>query len=466
MDPGTRAFGEFQAQFRAFRENADARVLLIDTDVAGLGAVRQALQAEEWHPKNRSPFLVFSPRIDRNDEHFVAMAAHMRRHYDELRTGLAKEGTILCEFGSPAGRAQSRWEYALQHLVRWLECTRDVLDAPLFCWLVPVVAEPERHAAAIRELVCSTGGTGVRFVFNDDSAKPLLSAPLTDAAVPLARARFRVDEGQLRDWFRTMMLAPPKKGRAPGTPPGAAAPDVEPPARRVPARASDEQIRRTLEEAGLPPALTAGEGEQLQRLLFSAAEGMVAQDVDRVLRDQHAAYQLCVGAGVPLEGGMMALVLAGYLVQFGRDAEACDWFWEAACLARAAEALPQVSQALTGMAYVHFKERAWESAASIYLMAADAATEGGVPLLAIENLRMAGLCFQNVRNAERTIEVWFAAIEAGRKASPGEVAGSNLHMVISDLTNVLRERRMAEAEGRVHAFEHELALTGALDGAQ
>lgn len=458
MDPATRALREFQAQFRAFRENADARVLLIDADVSGLGAVRQALQAEEWHPKNRSPFLIFSPVLDRNDEHFVAMAAQMRRHYGELRAGLDREGTTLCEFDLPAGRARTRWEYALLHVVRWVECTRDVLDPPVICWLVPAVAEPAQHAAAVRALVCGAAGTGVRFAFNDDSAEPLLSVPLEDADVPLARASFRIDEGRLRDWFRAMMLAPPKKGRAPGTPPGAAAPDVEPPARRGPARPSDEQIRRTLEEAGLPPVLTAGEGEELQRLIFSAAEAMAGQDADRVLRDQHAAYQLCAGAGVQLEQGMMALVLAGYLVQFGRDEEACDWFWEAARLARAAGAPPQVSQALTGMAYVHFKDRAWESASGIYRMAADAATEGGVPLLAIENLRMAGLCYQRMRSDERAIEVWFAAIEAGRKASPGELASSNLHMVISDLTDLLRERRMAEAEARVHAIEHELAL--------
>jgi tetratricopeptide (TPR) repeat protein len=457
MDPATRALQNFQGQFRTFREDAAARVLLVETDVGSLGVVQQALKGEEWHPKNRSPFLIFSPPQDQNDEHFIAMAEQMRAHYGELRTGLEKEGTSLQEFGSPGGQARTRWEYVLHHLARWIECTRSVLDPPLFCWLTPVIADRASHTEAILALVNITAQLGVRFVFNEDTERPLLLAPLTEAAVPVRQAQFRHDEEQLRAWFRNMMLASPKKGRAPGTPPGAAAPDVEPPRRAGPQRPSDEQIRKTLGEAGLPPVLTAPEGEQLQRLIFSAADGMATRDAERVLRDQYGAYELCGKAGVKVEQGMMALVLASYLVQFNRDAEACEWFREAAHLARAANALPQVSQALMGMAYVYFKCGAFEPAATIYVTAAEAAAEGSVPLLVIENLRMAGLCMREIRKEEQAIAAWLSAIEAGRDASAGEIASSNLRVVIADLTALLHQRQMGPEQERVHAVEREIA---------
>lgn len=455
MDPVAKAVDEFRQSFRDYRSNPEARALQVIVDSADLGALEQTVRGEEWQPENRSPFLVFTMPYESGGACLAAMTTQLYQHYAMLAEGLAGEGANLEPLGQ-LGADMTAFQQLILYLARWVECTSAVVEPPLFCWLPPTVDDRREFRDVVVALI-QHADPGIRFVLGDDATHSYLDTTLVDHAVPAATVRFRIDQDAMKEDFARMMLATPKKGRAPGAPPGAAAPDVEPPPRPGPQPASDEQVRATLAEHGLPPVLTAAEGEQLEQLVFAAAQAVSDGKADIALGKQYEAYQLCERADVKLEQGMMALVLGGYLVQFQQEDQALQWFGEAARLTGEAEAKPQLSQSLMGVAYIHFQAGRNEEAAGAYHQAATAAAEGGATLLVLENLRMTGVCLQRHGRVTDAIQVWLQAVELARQASPGEIATSNFEWMVAELRTALQQQGMQAELDWVAAVEREMS---------
>lgn len=455
MDPVARAVSEFQQSFREYRSHREIRVLRVLVDAADLSALATTLRGEEFQPENRNPFLSFTAPYQAGGAGLVAMTHHLYQHYSILAEGLAKEGAHLEPLGQ-LGAGKTAFQQLVMYLARWVECTAPVIEPPLLCWLPPAVDDQSEFRDVVIALINQTDPS-IQFVIADDSAGSILDRTFDESGVPAATVAFRIDQDEMKNEFARMMLATPKKGRAPGTPPGAAAPDVEPPPRPGPQAASDEQVRATLAEHGLPPVLTPGDGEELQTLVFAAARAVADGNSEVALGKQYEAYQLCDRSGVKLEQGMMALLLGGYLVQFQQEDQALQWYQEAARLTGEANAHAQVSQSLIGVAYIHFQAGRFETAAGAYHEAARAAAEGGATLLVLENLRMVGVCLQRLGRMGDAVQVWLQAVEQGRQASPGEISTSNFHWMTSELKTGLQQLGMRPELDYVQAVEQEMA---------
>lgn len=462
MNPLTREVARFQDVFREFRSDPAVRVLRIEVAPEDLGPLTQTIRGEEWHPDNMSPFLVFTQPYEEGGAVLAIMAEHVVEHYRLLREGLAKEDAAIPEFGPPA-RTGSPFRDFQDHLERFTRLTAGVLDPPLVCWIVAIVSAAEEFAEVVRTLVERTHG-GVRFLLADDPERPCFAAWLEEQ--PTARTeRFHVDPAAVQDHFKRLHLASPREGRAPGAPPGAAAPNARPPAAPGPTPPSDEQVRAALMEKGLPPMLTPDQGETLQRLIFDAAQGAGAGDEERALRRQFEAYTLCRDVGVRQEESAMALVLAGYLVQFRRDHEGLEWFGRAADVASEVDAHAHASQALMGQGYVHFKLRQYEEAAQVYERAAEAAERGDVALLVLENWRMAGVCHRLASRADAAIAAWMQGVERARTTPPAELELSNYEEMLEQLKSDLCARGARYELAWVLAAEHEIRVAGDGGGA-
>lgn len=454
MDPVAAAVTGFQEEFRAFLGDERLRVFWVATDPQSLATLQQTLRGEEWSPENRSPFLVFTEAHTRGGGALDAMTARLRQHFGMLREGLEKDGTALPAFGEV--EAGSSFGLFLRSLARWIERTASVLDPPVVCWIPVEVEDGADYAEYVRGLLEHAPHPRVRFVVGDTIGALHLRSVFELLEIPGASTTFRLDPDLMLAWFKGSVLAPSPKGRAAGAPPGAAAPDVEPPRRPGPQPPTDEEVREILESEGLPPVLTPGDADRLQRLVFEAAGAVGEGDAAQALRKQHEAYELCGEAGVTLEQGMMALVLAGYLVQFERAREAAEWYRQASALALAADAPAQASQALMGLGYVYFQAGDYPNAASIYRDAAERATEADVPLLTLEHLRMAGLSLHAAGQPEGALDSWIQALAVARAMKPGELAASGYPDMLGHLHRVVESHGTREQAGWVEGVAREI----------
>ena len=454
MDPITIAMKQFQEDFREFRDNPEARVLRIVMESKDVGSVQKILRGEEWAPENTSPFLIFDRAFMGEDETFEAMNRVVLEHYELLKKSFEKEGTPLPDFGHIALNSDPVVMFT-HHIQRFAECTKKVLDPPFLCWLpTDIRNDLEFQKAAVR-LIAMITVEELRFVFADEKQKEKLAEPLKDLKEKLVSIPFEIDEEGLLDYFKKMM-APPSKGRVPGTLSGVAAPDVEPPARPGPKPPSDEEVKTAVKKMGLPPVLTVTQAKQLRHLVFEAAvatgEGKEAVAIAR----QSAACELCASAGVKLEEALMTMVLANCYLHFGREKETEEHYHRADELAGNIGAYPQMAQIRLALGYLLLKNKKVDEAAHLYEQAAFAAIVGGSFLLYLEALRMAGTCHLQQNRDESAYLCWQAAVEKGREASADEIRVSSYLDIAGALINYLRGHGLTEQAKSVEAIVQEV----------
>ncbi len=442
MDPVTEAIQQFSVDFRDFLDDPQARILRVVVEAKNVGTLGKALRGEEWNPENQSPFLVFDTAYTIDRDTFESMSRTVRQHYDILKESFAEDGQELPEFDLQFSTDEPPLHSFGRHLRRFTECTAGVLKTPLICWLPTDVKERKQWTDYVIKLFQMGADSDFRFVIADQEgehlAKPLLS--VKNAAMTI---RFDIDEAGLNDWMMGM-LAAPSAGRAPGTLPGAAAPDVVPPPRPGPPPPTDEEIKAAAEAAGLPPMLTPREGEELRGLVMTAAQGAAKNDPEIAITKQRDACKLCERAGVKLEQSLMVLVLANYLLQFKSEKLAEEHYIQAARLAEEAEAPAQEAQATMALGYLQLKNNQFETAAALYEKAGGIALTGEANLLYLESMRMAGTCHLKLKREKDAARCWDAAVKQGREATPDEIANSSFLDVAGELIKLLEKHGLKD----------------------
>ncbi len=454
MDPITAAVTRFQDDFREFREDPRARILRVIVAQKNIGTLVKALRGEEWQPENQSPFLVFETAYQKEPAPFAGMSHVVREHYSIMKTAMEEQGTNLPDLMIDAGTPVDDLTGFAVHVRRFAECTGEKLDPPMVCWLPTLVEDYKEWTNAVVRFMSLPFDKGLRFVIGDQDGNHL-AAPLGSLGDAVTTIRFDIDEAGLGDYFKQMM-APPSAGRARGTLPGAAAPDVEPPPRPGKPPPTDEEIKAAVAKAGLPPVLTESQGEELRRLIFEAAEAGSKNDGETTIKKQRAACELCADAGVKLEQALMTLVLATYLIQFKMEDHAAAQYRQSVSLSEDIEAWPQVSQARMGLAYLLLKNGIVDEAAAEYERAADAAEKGEANLLYIETQRMAGTCHMQRGRRQDAARCWQAAVDQGKDSSPDEIKVSSFLEVAQNLIALLRENGLEQQAQSVEAVVTEI----------
>jgi tetratricopeptide (TPR) repeat protein len=374
------------------------------------------------------------------------MGAMVEQHYAVLRKGISDEGVKLPEWSV---RLSGR-ETPLAAFGARIQTFVKNLQAPLqglwVCWLPAAVADGAGWAKAVESLLQLQLPPGVRLLFAEAKGGPVEKAlsPLGDNAVILT---FQVEGKEMMDYFRALSSPSSKSAGPPhpGTMPGCARPDVEPPPRRFgPKQSSEDDLQAAIAAGKVPPTLLPSQGAELRHLILEAATAAGENRAEDALRFQQAACALCAEAHAKLEQAMMTLVLASYLNQFKKPDQAGEEYGEAAALAEESGAYPQVAQARLAYAYFLLMARKTDLAAAQYERAAEAALKGKTTMLRIEALRMAGTCHLQRGNQDDTIRCWQSALDTGKGASAGEIRNSSFAEVGAALAKLLREQRMSD----------------------
>jgi tetratricopeptide (TPR) repeat protein len=441
MDPLSQALADFQTQFRDFRENSKARLLLILCDPAQAGALAKTLRGEEWQPDNQSPFLIFDTAYAEPPETFKTMNATVVGHYNLLQKELAQEGLALPVWNLQLTGKEEPVSALGLHVKKFHDRLKPPLQGLYVCWLPTRVENGAAWQKDVLSLLNLPLPPSVRFVFSDVK-DGLLAKQVAAMGEKAAIVEYHVDEKKMADYFKQMSTNSGGKPH-PGTMPGSARPDVEPPPRPHSSKPPSEDDLRAMIAAGqAQPMLLPSQGEKLRQLVLEAAEALKAGRQDEAIQRQTAACALCAEAGVKLEQALMTLVLANYFVQFNLPEKAAQKFREAAALADEVNAYPQVAQARLAHAYFLLKSKLPEQAAPEYELAADAALKGQATMLRIEALRMAGTCYLQSGKKPEASRCWQMAVAAGEQATPGEIRTSSLPEVGKDLIKLLREQKL------------------------
>lgn len=443
MDPVAAMMQQFSEDFAEFRDNPRTRLLRIVTNASNVGTLGKLLRREEWGLENQRPFLVFHTAYTNEHDTFEAMCRTIAEHYEVLKKGLAQNDTHIPDFGLSLPN-ECQLETFIQYVRRFADHTAKILDPPYVCWLPTDVQDEGGFSSAVVNLVnCDLNGS-IRFILTDSPDKETLSKSLEFLNGAVINFPFAVDEKALQEYFRKLILSSPSKGRAPGTLPGSAAPDVEPPPRPGPPPPTEGQIAAAAKELGLPPMLNPEQGERLRRLIMEAAVASGEKNEEKTLTAQKAAIALCAEADAKLEQSLMMMLLATYLLQFQREQEAVEHYELADNVASDAKAYPQMAQIRMALGYVYLKNQQLDEAAHIYEQAAAAAIIGQSNLLYWEALRMAGTCHLQAGRKRQAYLCWNAAVCRVEQASLDEIRNSGFLQIAGELIKLLDENGYSE----------------------
>lgn len=441
MDPISQAIDRFRGEIRAALARPGVRVIRVVCEPGDSPVVARALRAEEWHQDNRSPYLLFDIAHTTDAETLPPMAAQIRAHYDRLAASLAEDDIAVPAFDAPAFDAADPVGSLATHIHAFSRGMPGVLTAPLVAWIPTNVTSAQAWVDTSFGLLRALWPTGVKFVFRDEG-EGLLERALEGAADAAVTVRFRMDDKAILAFFRKL-ASPPSAGRAAGTLPGAAAPDVVPPVRPGPKPATGEELRAVLAKEGLPPALAQDEAERLRHLVLTAAEAVGNGDERTAIATQAAAAELCMKAGVRIEESLMIMLLGSYCLHFDRLHDAEIAWRRAEKVAGDAAAFAQVAQIRLALAHLLLRTQKVEEAAAMYEQAGYAARVAGSALLWIEALRLAGTCHVQRGSEEDAYHCWNAVVRrTADEASGAEIGASTFMDVASDLLELLRRHGM------------------------
>lgn len=461
MDPISKAVESFRAAIRVRLREPAVRIVRVAASPEDGPVVARALRAEEWHDENRAPYLIFDQAHSTDAETLEAMSGEVRQHYARLREAFADSDTPLPAFTAPAFDAAAPIDTFAAHVQAFTAGTGGALQKPLFVWIPTDVKDAQLWVTCAFGVIRALWPTGMKFVLRDDG-EDYVRRSLEPAGGAAVTVPFAIDQAAVLDFFRKLS-APASAGRVPGTMPGSAAPDVEPPPRPGPKAATGPELRAILEKEGLPPALAADEAERLRHLLIAAADAAARKDEQAAISAQAAAAELCGQAGVRLEQSLMIMLLGAYCLQFGRERDAEIAWRRAEQVAGDAGAYAQLAQIRLSLAHLFFRNQKEEEAAALYEQAAFAARCADADLLWLEALRLAGTCHVRRGAEEDAYYCWNAAVHRGPKMSGDEIRNSTFMDVATELLELLRRHGM---EQQAHSVVAIIQEAGAKAGAE
>ena len=452
MDPTAKAIHNFQEEFRSFREEANCRLLLILCDPAHTGTLIQLLRAEEWNLANQSPFLVFDNSYTDDRNGYKTMSATLIEHYDLLRKGLAKQNIALPEWDLPLTGGEDQFTRFVLHLQTFYRSLRDPLQGLWVCWLPASVKNGEQWWKDLQTLFNLLVAPNIRFIISDEKGGPA-EASVAELGDLVRTIPFSIDEKEMMNYFKKLSTPSSASKPHPGTMPGAARPDVEPPPRPHSAKQpTEEDLLKAIQAGKVSPVLLPSQGAKLRQLVLDAATAISEKRPDDAMKWQQEACLLCKEAGVKVEQALMTLILASYCAQSNLPELAARRFLEAATLAEEAHAYPQVAQARMALAYFLLRAALPAQAAQQYELAGEAALKGQATMLRIDAFRMSGTCYLQCGRKQDAVRCWQMVVMTGQTATADEIRNSRFKEVCESLIKLLREQKLEDEARRTETL--------------
>ncbi|MDJ0836834.1 MAG: tetratricopeptide repeat protein [Acidobacteriota bacterium] len=437
MDPISQALADFQEDFRAFRDDPEQTVLQVISETRHVEMLTKALRGEEWQMENASPMLIFPTPWRNAGEDVAQMTLIIKEHYRMLAEAFAKKGEPLPVMKPAKPNHADALVVLVDHIRAFALSLKDVLAPPLVCWLPTQITDQSDWDTVLVHLYKVLRPLDIRFVtVSQKQPKWPDLAPVEKEK--MEQCDFSVDEDETSDYFGTLM-GPPAAGRAEGTHPGCAAPDVTPPPRPGKPKPTEEEIQAAAEEAGLPPMLTGSKAEKLREHVLAGAKAAGKNDRKTAVERQQAACAICAEQGVVMEQVLMTMVLASYHLQFKEEEQAEKVYREAESLAESITARVQLAQIRMALGYLYLKQQRYGRAVRAYEQSAAAATIEQNRLLYFEALRLAGTANLEIDDRDAAILCWRAVVAKAAESTPAELRASGYRDVAGALIDLLHK---------------------------
>jgi len=433
-----------------FARATEIKLLHVQCDASMRSSALKVLGSMEGHASNRSPYVLLedawktaAPGWKMRAERLAAHWEERRRLTTEVELGKLTEqaaGDTVGAFGACVQRAVNAVPRPLDGLV--------IVLAP------PRVEDPVVFEAELRELVLHRDLRAVRWIVVDVFEAPL-EGLREELGARALRAECKRDEGALANDLAALMTSvdPALPGPAKA---GAAWPrGVLPPRRKTEPDPTDEQrIEAAIElaAAGVSPVLAGEHGQRLEQYVMAAAIAMKRGDGASAINYQREACRIAFDAQAKREGLLMWMVLAGYELALGHEADAEREYRGVADRAELEGCPLERAQAGLALALMAARRGVHAEAAREYAVAADAALAAGATGLAIECWRLAGHMASEVGLSERAAECWLRAIELAEDAEPSAARSSSAPRAARELAEKLRERGQT---AQATALEHQ-----------
>jgi tetratricopeptide (TPR) repeat protein len=432
VDPITRASRVFLEEAAAFWRAGRGPILPMVAGASARPDLVKTLRLAELAKENRRPLFLYEEPFTTAYAYGNGLAGAIAADYEAVRAGAEDESVALPLFTAPgveppgADAPRARMAWAIERAAALLA---ERLDGVLVA-LVPTRVE---DAHAYRELIAALAETRfsprVRLAVFHPPGGPLEGVLGGDGA------RFHVDPDELAEHLKQL-----------GSGAGSAGPPAAPPP--IPT----EDQRRAFEAATgrrLPSPETA---RSLRALLLDAARATGQGDHATAAARYRDARVLCQREALALEEATVLLALGGACLAARTLDPANEAYAQAVELAQALEAWPVVCQAWLGAGGAELTAMRYEAAAPAYRAAADAAKRGGIAVLCVEALRMAGTCHLLRGAWEEAVRVWQEAVDAGAGLDTPARGASTFPQVTEALAVLLEQLGMAGQAAHVRSL--------------
>ncbi|MBX3275017.1 MAG: hypothetical protein KF729_32430 [Sandaracinaceae bacterium] len=442
MESLAKPLRALEDDLRWFVRATELRLLHVTASPGLRGAALKVIAGMEALPANRSPFTVLEDPFLRADHGWSSRARRMVEDWEGRVRVMAETGL---ELGSLSGQRPASGD-PLAAFGGWLNLVLSALRPPLDGLVVVLAPTRVDDAAAFEgelvELLRRPELTRARFVVVElgEADLPRLHEELGGAAL---RSRCERDDAafaqDLNALMRSVDPALPGPARA-----GAAWPRgvvVPPrPGEREPTPEQQEAVDIELAAAGVSPALAGAAGVRMQQYVLAGALHLREGNGPTAIDCQRQACHLAYEAGAKREALIQHLVLAGYELAAGMDADAAREYASASERAEQWDCPLEAAQAELALAVITARQRRHPEAAAHYARSAEAARRADATGLAIEGWRLAGQMAAHAGLDERAAECFGRAIELAEDAEPDVAASSSAPRAARELAERLRAK--------------------------
>lgn len=398
MDPITIAAEAFKLALRRAEALYPAQPLRLAASATDRGDLLKTLRLVEWSAENRRPLVLCEAPFTDADAYFSALAEKLQGDYELVREGAAKDGLELPALALPADLPRRHPAARAVALAEALPgALRPTLDGVIIALCPKQIGDADAWRGALDAWLRAPLSPAVHRWVHDLPDGP------ARALVPEERhVVFEVDQAALMDYLAKLDGAPASAG-----PPGAAPPALSP------------AQRAAVEAATGRPVPSPEVGRALRGMLMGGAVAMQRNDFATAATKFGEARALCHTHQMPAEEASTLIALASIALALGARPRAVQAYQEAIAVSRNAALHPVTCQAWMGLGGTLLADGRHGDAGAAYARAADVAKEGGVPLMRVEGLRLAGSCALLAGDERGAIAAWQTAVDEGA-AEPAE----------------------------------------------
>jgi hypothetical protein len=366
MDPITLAAKRFACEFKSFwrpppgRSPRQPSVLRLVVSRTYREDMLKALRVMEWQPDSRRPFVIVDAAFTSEATFALAVASALEAAYDKLRDGLGEDGLTIPPL-APGVRPVTTDRLAAL-LGRAAEGVSRALDGLVLVLVPASIADGALYGAFALRLAPLSHGSTLRMCVLDH---PSLNRTFA------GQARFAIDHDALFAFLKDLT-----SNRSNG--PAASASRLTP---------TDKALLETALKRRIPSRAT---GDQLRTMLLEAGKAMGDGQFKAATRKFRAARMLCHLSGLT-EKEAASSIAAGTAALAAQDKRAALLAYHAAKRIALAAQLPSMAaQAELGIAVAHWSTRDFQSARASYAEVVRLAESS--PALRLEAMRMQTAC--------------------------------------------------------------------------